>query len=138
ARQPGQAMARVFAKLGAEMPALTPSMAPTPKPESVPPVPPPTSAPPRTRPVMTTDALEALAAGGDSIFQAELAKRRAAEARQEAAAAIPPPATTAELLERLPEDPTYPPKAAQLLAVEFDDERSWGAFHGVCQRAYRG
>ena len=39
-----------------------------------------------------------------------------------------PPATTAELLDRIAEDPTYPAQAAQRLAAEFDDATSWSGY----------
>lgn len=40
----------------------------------------------------------------------------------------PPTANTAELLDRLGDDPTYLPMAANALAMEFGDHKSWGGF----------
>jgi hypothetical protein len=130
-------MERAFARLGVEMPALTPSMPPdsTPEPQQVPTTSPASA---RSRLVLTTETLEALAAGGDSILAGELARKRAAEERRAAMASIPPPATTAELLGRIREDPSYVAQAAQALAVELGDERSWRGLHAICRRAFEG
>ncbi|QDV39567.1 helix-turn-helix domain-containing protein [Tautonia plasticadhaerens] len=137
AGRPGEAMARAFARLGVEMPTPTPSM-PPPSTLEPPQVPTASPASARSRPVLTTEALEALAAGGDPVLVGELARRKAARARREAAGATRPPATTAELLGRIREDPSYVSQAAQALASELGDERSWRGLHAICRRAFEG
>ena len=77
--------------------------------------------------------VEMLLATGDRICQGEAFRLLAPppEAR-------PAPTSVEELLSRLREDPVYPSQAAEALAQAFDDRRSWGTYHAVCQRAWAG
>jgi hypothetical protein len=48
------------------------------------------------------------------------------------------PARTEELLLRIREDPTWVPAAAELLAQDLGDRKSWFGFHAACRRAWEG
>lgn len=138
----GEAMCRVFQRLGVEPPKLTPvaesaGSGSPPKATSVP-SPAGSSGPARRRKSLSVEELEQLAGAGDRVLQLELERRRAAETRRQERAAIPPPRTTAELLGRLREDPSFVAQATQALAVDLGDERSWRALHGLCRRAFEG
>jgi hypothetical protein len=91
---------------------------------------------PSDNPGPTTSAREqALAwlSSGDPILRAEAERRLKPKAPPR-----PAPATTAELLSRLREDPANVAAAAELLAREFDDRKSWSGFHAVAKRAFEG
>ena len=49
-----------------------------------------------------------------------------------------PPRTLPEALERIREDPSFPPLAADWLATAFDDRKSWNGFKARCEEAWRG
>ena len=71
----------------------------------------------------------------DPILARELSRRTAVAP---AAPARPGPATTGELLTRLREKPQYPAEAAELLAREFADRKSWPGFLARCREAWDG
>jgi hypothetical protein len=48
------------------------------------------------------------------------------------------PRSTSELLVNIRADPSYPAKAATLLAQEFQDQKSWDGFKARCDAAYLG
>ena len=72
-------------------------------------------------------------ATGDRVLIAE-ARKRLAPPRQ----APPPPASTAEMLTRIRECPTHVPQAAELLARDLDDRKSWSGYHARCRDAWEG
>jgi hypothetical protein len=145
---PGAAMARLFDRVGVGRPQALAGDVPSPPPTS--PATATATSPSATAgavpaaraglrpPALTTEALEALAAGGDPIFLGELARRRAAEEQRAAVAALPPPATTAELLARIREKPSYVAQATEALVQDLDDRRSWRGLHAICRRAFEG
>ena len=87
---------------------------------------------------MLTDEVLELLAADDPIMAGELARRRAAREASAAAEAIPPPASTAELLGRIRERPAFVPMAAEALARDFDDSKSWKGLHALCRMAFEG
>lgn len=52
--------------------------------------------------------------------------------------APPPPQSAVELLARIREQPSFPAQAAELLARDLDDRKSWGGFHAMARRAWEG
>ncbi|WP_435016205.1 helix-turn-helix domain-containing protein [Tundrisphaera sp. TA3] len=107
-----------------------------PEPVAVP-VPTPAPASTRRRPRWAASPELAIAADrtADPILAREVA-RRANPAPQQIAK--PAPASTAELLTRLREAPQHPAAAAELLAREFADRKSWPGFLARCQEAWDG
>jgi hypothetical protein len=72
-------------------------------------------------------------ATGDRVCLGE-ARRLLAPQR----AAPAPPGTTAELLVRVREDPSYVAAAAEVLSREFADAGSWSGFHARLSEAWSG
>jgi hypothetical protein len=85
-------------------------------------------------PASARDQVLAWIATGDQLLIVEalkiLGRPRAAPAAL--------PATTAELLSRVREDPSYPAAAAELLSREFGDRKSWKGFLSVLKSAWEG
>lgn len=84
-------------------------------------------------PASSRAQVQAWLASGDPICLGE-ARRRLRPPRAPATA----PSSTAELLGRLGEDPSFAALAAQRLSEEFGDARSWDGYHALCARAWRG
>jgi hypothetical protein len=64
-----------------------------------------------------------------------------AEARKKLAPPRPRPVepqTLPELLRRIREDPSFPPRAADALAKAFNDWKSYSGFKARCEEAWRG
>jgi hypothetical protein len=81
----------------------------------------------------TRDRVLTWLATGDRICLGE-ARRQLAPPR----AAPAPPGTTAELLVRVREDPSYVAASAAALAQEFGDAGSWSGFHARLSEAWSG
>jgi hypothetical protein len=124
-------------------PSVIPTPTPAPIPEALVPepvaIPTPTPAPSSTRrrPRWAASPELAIAADrtADPILAREVARRANPAPRPVAA---PAPASTAELLTRLREAPQHPAAAAELLAREFADRKSWPGFLARCQEAWDG
>lgn len=87
----------------------------------------------RELPAATRDRVLTWLATGDRVLLAE-ARRVLAPPPE----AKPAPASLPELLARIQDDPRHPAMAAELLAQDFNDRKSWRAFHKVCEQAWRG
>lgn len=72
-------------------------------------------------------------ATGDPVLVAEARKRLRPppEAR-------PAPTSTAEMLARIRECPSHVSRAAELLALDLDDRKSWAAYHARCRDVWEG
>jgi helix-turn-helix protein len=87
----------------------------------------------RELPAATRDCVLTWLATGDRVLLDE-ANRVLAPPPE----AKPAPASLPELLARIQDDPRHPAMAAELLAQDFNDRKSWRAFHKVCEQAWRG
>ena len=93
--------------------------------------------PARKRPLWSAspEMAEAATRTADPILAREIA-RRSAPARP--STPISAPTSTVELLTRLRESPQHPAEAAELLAREFADRKSWPGFLARCREAWDG
>jgi hypothetical protein len=84
-------------------------------------------------PAATRDIVLTWLLSADRILVAEARKKLAPPPRRPAA-----PRTLPEAIERIREDPSFPSLAADWLAKEFHDARSYGGFKARCEEAWQG
>jgi hypothetical protein len=84
-------------------------------------------------PAATRDLVLTWLLTGDRILVAEARKKLAPPPRRPEA-----PRTLPEVLGRIREDPSFPALAADWLAKEFHDAKSYGGFKARCEEAWHG